>query len=554
MTEYTETIGTVVGSTSPLEYQFHLKRFTAKLGDLVTVNIEIPSERAGDKEEVCVWGRITSLKRFNPFLPTEATVELADEGLELTDTVLSNTRDQVEGSVLVLGRTSERDFRILMPLNYPVQPGALVKLPLPADIKTILTGDDQSAERLQIGTLLGRRDVDVSLKTNVLVARHMAILAMTGGGKTVAARRIIKELLGKKYPVVILDPHGDYLGFWTKQDSFPSNKIKLYYPNIDVNDQNKHLISYLLNQMTQGLSDPQKEVLSNAMDQDSNREGEGIPIDRFISELIQKLGHSEKGYGGHKGTIPAVKRGLRIVKRQMEGMVKSNENLRHRLQKFPFEPMPDPYTRPEEFVCPGQLSVIYLGGYDHLTQSTIASIVLEKLFEERASMQDSIPPFLTVVEEAHNFIPSRGEGQSETPSVEIIRKVITEGRKFGVGLLLISQRPNRLDETTLSQCNTFLVFRLVNPRDQNFVERVMENLSKPDSRLLPGFGPGEGIISGQAIRFPLIVRIKEDSELYVEALGNEDFVSRVAQWENSPQSQAVQRGRDLDNELKNVEE
>ena len=60
-----------------------------------------------------------------------------------------------------------------------------------------------------------------------------------------------------------------------------------------------------------------------------------------------------------------------------------------------------------------------------------------------------------MVEEAHNFIPSTGEGQANTPSVEIIRKVITEGRKFGVGLLLISQRPSRLDETTLSQCNTY---------------------------------------------------------------------------------------------------
>jgi hypothetical protein len=120
-------IGTVVGSTSPLEFRFHLKSFTAKLGDLVTVDVEIPTEDSGAKQRVLVWGRITELQRFNPFLPAEATVELADEGLDLTDTVLSNTRDQVEGTVLVLGRTASNDFTRLLPLNYPVQPGAIVR-------------------------------------------------------------------------------------------------------------------------------------------------------------------------------------------------------------------------------------------------------------------------------------------------------------------------------------------------------------------------------------------------------------------------------------------
>ena len=173
---------------------------------------------------------------------------------------------------------------------------------------------------------------------------------------------------------------------------------------------------------------------------------------------------------------------------------------------------------------------MYLGGYDHLTQPTIVSIILKQLFEHRASMSNRIPPFITIIEEARNFIPSRGEGQGETPSVDVIRKVITEGRKFGTGLLLISQRPSRLDETTLSQCNTFLIFRLVNPRDQSFVERVMENLSKDNSKLLPGFGPGQGIVSGQAVRFPLVVKVDFDGDLLPRATGSEDFLSAVSDW------------------------
>src|SRR6185369_6773585 len=113
-------------------------------------------------------------------------------------------------------------------------------------------------------------------------------------------------------------------------------------------------------------------------------------------------------------------------------------------------------------------------------------------------------------------------------------KVITEGRKFGTGLVLISQRPARLDETTLAQCNSFLVLRLVNPRDKNFVRSVMENLTEADANILQTFGPGQGIVSGQAVRFPLLVKVKFDSDLVSEAIGDEDFIAEAGAWAPDP--------------------
>jgi DNA helicase HerA-like ATPase len=165
-----------------------------------------------------------------------------------------------------------------------------------------------------------------------------------------------------------------------------------------------------------------------------------------------------------------------------------------------------------------------------LAQSTIVSLVLEGLFGHRATLTDDIPPFQAVIEEAHNFIPSRSEGTEDTPSLVTIRKVITEGRKFGTGLILISQRPARLDETTLAQCNSFLVLRLVNPRDKNFVRAAMENLSEADANILQSFGPGQGLVSGQAVRFPLLVRIDFDEDLLSKAIGDEDFLAAVKNW------------------------
>ena len=82
-------IGTVVGNTSPHEFQFVLRNREAKMGDLVAVSMEVPVGGYGQFEKVNVWGRIIELERFNPSLPVEAGQELADEGIKLLDTILS---------------------------------------------------------------------------------------------------------------------------------------------------------------------------------------------------------------------------------------------------------------------------------------------------------------------------------------------------------------------------------------------------------------------------------------------------------------------------------
>lgn len=112
----------------------------------------------------------------------------------------------------------------------------------------------------------------------------------------------------------------------------------------------------------------------------------------------------------------------------------------------------------------------------------------------------------------------------------VVRRIITEGRKFGTGLMLISQRPSRLDETIVSPCNSFLILRLVNLRDQTFVRAIMENLTESDARMIPGFGPGQGIVSGQVVRFPLPVRVRMDTELLASEIGDEDFFAQAEAW------------------------
>lgn len=548
-------IGTVVGSASTGSYNFILKSLHAKLGDIVASRVVVPIGNDGSKKVATVWGRIVSIDRFNPFFPAEAAQELANENIDLLDTVLSTSRDHLEAEVLILGTTFDDQRKLeLSPLTYPVQPAAAVLSPDGPSIRRLLIGEDDKppkAPKLDIGTLIGRGDVEVSLSAKQIVSRHLAILAMTGGGKTVAARRIIRELIDLKYPLIIFDPHGDYLGLYEKRALFPETSLKIFYPTLRVREDNISIVNELIEKMGRKLTDPQLQFFNFLTS--NTPPGQAEPAATYIQRLVdhtQSLAAKKRGKDEHlsdelsdtrTSSMNAVARSLSFVLANLKQMENNNKRLRERerFKNYQFTEMPDPSDAPDEIVRPGQVSIFYLAGYDHLNQSTIVSIVLESLFAHRATLSDRIPPFQAVIEEAHNFIPSRSEGTDETPSLSTIRKVITEGRKFGTGLVLISQRPSRLDETTLAQCNSFLVLRLVNPNDKRFVRSVMENLSEADANILQTFGPGQGIVSGQAVRFPLLVRIRFDEDLVSEAIGDEDFISDAAKWKPDVRREAT---------------
>jgi hypothetical protein len=538
-------VGTVVGNAGTAEFIFILRQFQARVGDIVALGMEVPDGRYELRNRIYVWARITDIRRFNPFFPAEAAQEIAGEGISLEDTILSTTRDQLEATGLILGATTANDISNLFPLTYPVKPATTVFHP-PADaVRQLLIGGRENDRKILVGSLIAREDVEVTLSASKLVARHLAILAMTGGGKTVAARRIIRELIRERYPLLILDPHGDYVGLSVCQDLLqaeaPGCKVKLFYPELLMRVEGEPLVEKLVSQMTDGLTEPQADYLRGTFN--SSRAAEGQSCLDYIEKLIRFVEKDAPTQpGNRRPTAYVVRRALNIVFSRLDRMRKTSEMMRRspKLKKLKFESLPNPFSEPEKIIQPGQTSILYLGGYDHITQCSIAAITLETLFDFRANLTGRIAPFLTVVEEAHTFIPSAREGTDDAVSLPVLRRLITEGRKFGTGLVLISQRPSRLDETIVSQCNSFLILRLVNPKDQSFVRSVMENLSESDARLIPGFGPGQGIISGQVVRFPLPVRVTMDKDLLRSEIGDEDFFEQAEEWQ--PDSKSGLRG------------
>ncbi len=116
-------------------------------------------------------------------------------------------------------------------------------------------------------------------------------------------------------------------------------------------------------------------------------------------------------------------------------------------------------------------------------------------------------PFLIVCEEAHNYIPKSG-GSEYKSSKKSIERIAKEGRKYGLSLMVVSQRPSEVSDTIFSQCNNFVALRLTNINDQNYIKNLLPNNSNSITDILPTLSAGECLIVGDATPMPSIVQMK----------------------------------------------
>ena len=545
LTEPWTSIGTILGQPVIDSYTFYLKKYKAKKGDIIAAEAKLPTGE-GKVIDVIVWGRIAEIISSNDFLPNEATKELTEENINIQDTILPLTKNDSICMVKNLGYTKNQvgEKMLLLPITYPVAPGGTIKYPAKKDLASLLNAEMNSKNPILIGSLVARADINVFVSADNMVSKHVLVIGMTSSGKSVATRRIMRELMYKDYPIVIIDPHGDYLGIVKQAKKlFPKHAIKLFYPKISAPVNNKEVIFALIEKLGKKLTDPQYDFLNWLLDNIAYESGQNLT--NYINVLIQrantaaanKRNKSTSGLNGISNTgattMGVVARSLRVVESKLKRMEKDNKENMNKFPHLKFEELPDSYSQPENIVAKSQVSILYLKGYESLPSSTIVSILLENLFNHRSAGNKTIPPFFTIVEEAQNFIPSRSEGQDGYPSVETIKKISTEGRKFGVGLMIVTQRPYKIDETVCSQMNSYIILRLKNERDQRFVKNTMENWDDEQAKQLPNFANGQGIVSGQITNLPLTVKIKFDADLINSDLGDENFISDVQNWKDS---------------------
>lgn len=544
-------VGTIVGESTSREFRLAVAQESIREQDIIAVDAElrVPEQDGGISERIRVWAKVQSIERVNPLFPMEAGHELAATHTDPFDTVLSLSREMVTAVCQVLGAEPIEGTSggKLNHLRYPARPATSAYRPSSEDTARIVLGELRENEdrALDIGTLSNRKDVDVLVDGHAIVTRHLAILAMTGAGKSWTARRIIEQLAAKNYPMVIFDPHGDYTGLM----DVPAlrNQVKLFYAELPIMEEELDDVTRIVSGLSgEELTAPQIDAFgmlfsstSNLLSSENLSSGKlrdilyaatknpalmSYPLRRdlfalsYIAEAAEILAKQkdaqprrdliELGFEALDrvdmrlaGTYGALARKLRRAAFSLREMEEINRTRAGKAEPLPFDR--------GELVDYGRISVISLAGYTEVFRATLYTLIVRRLFSSRVQGRMRYP-FLLVLEEAHNIVP--GHADSSEPAIEralgMTKQIAQEGRKFGIGLILISQRPSRLDETTLSQCNSFIIMRMVNPADQNFVRRVIESLGEEEANLLPDLDVGEAILSGQLINFPVLVRIK----------------------------------------------
>ena len=174
-----------------------------------------------------------------------------------------------------------------------------------------------------------------------------------------------------------------------------------------------------------------------------------------------------------------------------------------------------------QFICyshehKANISIIDLSGIPFEVLSVVVSLISRMIFDfcfyyKSIKEANSELPFLIVLEEAHNYIPQNDAAkyQSVKKSIERIAK---EGRKYGLSLMIVSQRPSEISETIFSQCSNFVAMRLTNPSDQQYVKRLLPDNVSAITDTLPVLEQQEAIIIGDSIAVPTIVRIHDITE------------------------------------------
>jgi len=138
----------------------------------------------------------------------------------------------------------------------------------------------------------------------------------------------------------------------------------------------------------------------------------------------------------------------------------------------------------------------------------IGRLILE--FVSRFSEKDRASlPIVLALEEAQNYIPEKNNGDKESISKKVFERIAREGRKYGLSLLISSQRPSELSKTVLSQCNSFIIHRLQNPEDQKYVRQLVSAANEDILQQLPVLPQQHVVIMGDAVRSPVQARIND---------------------------------------------
>ena len=462
-------IGRCFGETSPSKIYFISKEMPA-------VNEYVYLEYAGKT----IMGIIDDLFRGSFTLGDDL---LNPETIEKILEFEGDIDHYIRGQVTILG-----DIDNLEIPRTPAPPGTEVKKATVEQLNKLFGQDG-----VKIGTVLSEPEVEVKLNANKMVSRHMGILAMTGAGKSNTTSVIIDELLALNGAILIFDMHKEYI-----DTEFKNGKTKTIYPLINPRFLNIYEYKKLCS-ISDGATN-QERFLREGFEVAKAKSSDGDST-KFIEDMKAYAQARAKHYSEEKTKNKALYDAAIQVQFKLDDMMAKYHEI------FKSTDIPDIVNLIEL----GKANIIPLSSLDEIAMDVVVNHVLSEVLRRRKNRDNKSEgkvlkyPVFCIIEEAHILASQKRNTRSKI----IIGKIAREGRKFGVGLCLVSQSPKSLDSDSLSQLNNLIILRLVEPSDQAHVQKSSESLSEDLLKRLPSLNVGEAILLGQMTKVPTMVKIDE---------------------------------------------
>jgi DNA helicase HerA-like ATPase len=374
-----------------------------------------------------------------------------------------------------------------------------------------------------IGKLSQDENIDAAIHIPSMLSKHFAIVGSTGVGKSTAVSLLLHKAIeaDPKLRVLILDPHNEFaaafpehavvidtdtldLPFWLMRlDEFTEVVFRGRPAIVEELD----ILRDLIPEAKRAFRGSDSSLMRRATEKSSVTADTPVPyrmadLLALIDERIGRLeGRSEKPF-------------LRSLKMRIMSAINdpryhfmfSNNTINDTIME----------TIAHIFRIPGDdrpISTFQLAGIPSEVVNSVASILCRMAFELALWSHGAIH-MLVVCEEAHRYVPADRE-LGFYPTVQAISRIAKEGRKYGVSLGVITQRPGELDQTILSQCSTLFAMRLSNERDQEIIKSAIPNSSISTTSFLSSIGNGEAIAFGEAISVPMRMKFARVEDRYL---------------------------------------
>lgn len=473
--------------------------------------------------------------------------------------------------------------------TYPL-PLQDVFLCLNDELENIYRGAEDIAEEkaispmVPIGHYIGSNNAVCRANIDKLFGHHCAILGSTGSGKSGTVASIIHSVLeyqlNKKSlspRIIMIDPHGEYASaFGDKaivykaynESSISSNKtnqLKLPFWLMSSDELRSLIIGKTEDEATsqnnliyEALSYARMQkagVVEKVPNEGLNSDAELTPttgkkyddifnfdrdkpyqfyIAEFINHIEKVQANKPELKSGKPESLPPAEKSKKInsVLKKLR-ILRSNPQLNFIMDELN-DSSPNLETVLSQFVGENSdkhLRIIDISGLPNETAGPLTALIARLLFQYKlwqTKEERKTDPILFVCEEAHRYVPNHGEAQYKEAQ-EAVRRIAKEGRKYGIGLMLVSQRPSDVESTVLSQCNSWLILRLTNSNDQQHVAKFLPDSLAGLTSMLSALTRREALFVGEAAALPSRIRI---NKLTKDKLPDSHDISFVEGWNN----------------------